>query len=40
MLTEGPPSFIMTSGFSGGSDVKECLQCRRPGFDPSVRKIP
>ena len=27
--------------FSGGSDGKSiCLQCRRPGFDPWVRKIP
>ena len=28
-------------GFPGGSDGKEiCLQCRRPGFDPRVGKIP
>ena len=28
-------------GFPGGWDRKEfCLQCRRPGFDPCVRKIP
>ena len=28
-------------GFPGGSDGKIiCLQCRRPGFDPWVRKIP
>ena len=27
-------------GFSGGSDSKECLQCRRPGFNPWVGKIP
>ena len=28
-------------GFPCGSAGKEiCLQCRRPGFDPSVRKIP
>ena len=27
-------------GFPGGSDSKECLQCRRPGFDPWVGKIP
>ena len=27
-------------GFPGGSDSKRiCLQCRRPGFDPWVRKI-
>ena len=27
--------------FPGGSDSKSiCLQCRRPGFDPWVRKIP
>ena len=30
-----------TGGFSGGSDGKESVcQCRRPGFDPWVRKIP
>ena len=28
------------SGFPGVSDGEECLQCRRPGFDPRVRKIP
>ena len=28
-------------GFPSGSDSKcLCLQCRRPGFDPRVRKIP
>ena len=28
-------------GFPGGSDGKRvCLQCRRPGFDPWVGKIP
>ena len=28
-------------GFPGGSDGKEIrLQCRRPGFDPWVGKIP
>ena len=28
-------------GFPGGSDGKElALQCRRPGFNPWVRKIP
>ena len=26
--------------FPGGSDSKVCLQCRRRGFDPSVKKIP
>ena len=26
--------------FPGGSDCKVCLQCRRPGFDPWVGKIP
>ena len=27
--------------WTGGSDGKKiCLQCRRPGFDPWVRKIP
>jgi len=28
------------SGFPGGSDGRVCLQCRRPEFDPWVRKIP
>ena len=28
-------------GFPSGSDVKRiCVQCRRPGFDPWVGKIP
>ena len=31
-------------GFPGGSDGKKkkkiCLQCRRPGFDPWIKKIP
>ena len=27
-------------GFSGDSVVKNCLQCRRPGFDPRAGKIP
>ena len=27
-------------GFPGGSEGKQCLQCGRPGFDPSVGKIP
>ena len=27
-------------GFPGDTDGKECLQCRRPGFSPWVRKIP
>jgi len=26
--------------YSGGSDGRVCLQCRRPRFDPWVRKIP
>ena len=26
--------------FPGGSDGRICLQCRRPGFNPWVRKIP
>ena len=29
----------MSPGFPGGSDGKDCLQCRRPGADPQVRKI-
>ena len=32
---------IHTLGFPGGSDGKESgLQCRRPGFDPLVGKLP
>ena len=27
-------------GFPGGSDITECLQCRIPGLDIWVRKIP
>ena len=27
-------------GFSGGSDSKESIQCRIPGFDPWIGKIP
>src|SRR5574340_114065 len=27
-------------GFPSGSAGKDCLQCRRPGFDPWVGKIP
>ena len=27
-------------GFRYGSDGKDCLQCRRPRFDPWIRKIP
>jgi len=27
-------------GFPGDSAVKSSLQCRRPGFNPRVRKIP
>ena len=31
----------MKTGFPGGSDGKKiCLQCRRAGFNPWVRKIP
>ena len=37
------PVFLMNTFFGlairGGSEGK-CLQCRRPGFDPWVRKIP
>ena len=33
--------YIYIYGFLGGSDDKEsACQCRRPGFDPWVRKIP
>ena len=41
------PAFIKLMGFPGGSVSKEstwnagdCLQCRRPGFDSLVGKIP
>ena len=30
----------MDLGFPGGSDSKDCLECRKPGFDPWVGKIP
>ena len=34
-------SITPREGFPGGSDCKGfCLQCRRPRFDPWVRKIP
>ena len=34
--------FLTNWGFPGGSDRPQriCLQCRRPGFDPWVWKIP
>ena len=33
--------FALNRGFPGGSGGKRvCLQCRRPRFDPWVRKIP
>ena len=34
--------FSCLQGFPGGSDCKAsiCPQCRKPGFDPWVRKIP
>ena len=25
-------------GFPGGSDGKDCLQCRKPGFNPGLRR--
>ena len=31
---------IECRGFPGGSDSKQCLQCKRPGFDPWIGKIP
>ena len=31
---------ICERGFPGGSDIKECLQCWRPRFDPWVGKSP
>ena len=48
LQAEGPPYELMGGsmenlpwGFPGGSEGKSiCLQCRRPGFDPWVRKIP
>ena len=34
-------TYMALLGFPGGSDGKKiCLQCRRPGFDPWVGKIP
>ena len=34
------PFLLFTWDFPGGSDGKvSCLQCRRPGFDPRVKKI-
>ena len=34
-------AFLWDWGFPGGLEGKSvCLQCRRPGFDPWVRKIP
>ena len=30
----------LNRGFPGGSDDKDCVQCRRPTFDPWVGKIP
>ena len=33
-----PSGWVM--GFPGGSDSRVCLQCRRPSFNPWVRKIP
>ena len=29
----------MSNQFPGGSESKECLQCRKRGFDPWVGKI-
>ena len=28
------------SAFPGDSDVRICLQCKRPGFNPCIGKIP
>ena len=36
---ESATDIHMSPGFPGGSDGKDCLQCRRPGADPQVRKI-
>ena len=36
-----PLAGLCSDGFPHcGPDAKECLQCRRPGFDPWVRKTP
>ena len=32
-------NYQFTRGFLGGTDSEECLQCRRPGFEPWVGKI-
>ena len=37
-LHMSPP--LIQMGFPRGSDGKECLQCRRWGFSPWVRRIP
>ena len=34
------PKRLFSHPFPGGSEVKACLECRRPGFDPWVGKIP
>ena len=41
-LRDGFSFYLLSKmGFPGGSAVKaSCLQCRRPGFDPWIRKIP
>ena len=35
---ESATDIHMSPGFPGGSDGKDCLQCRRPGADPQVRR--
>ena len=37
-LTYGAP--VECRGIPGGSGSKQCLQCKRPGFEPWVGKIP
>ena len=31
--------YLLVDSF-GGTDSKDCLQCRRPGFDPWVMRVP
>ena len=37
---ESATDIHMSPGFPGGSDGKDCLQCRRPRANAQVRKIP
>ena len=39
-LLDNKKDLCLINIFPGGSDSRVCLQCRRPGFDPWVGKIP